>query len=258
VLDATLRRATGPLLERGGARLAAAGVRPLWLTGAGWILGVGACVAAGVGCFAAALGLWLANRALDGLDGPVARAGTPSDLGGYLDILADFSIYGGFVLGVAVALPAARLACVALLAAYATSATAFLALSSLLERRRAQAVSDERSLRFAGGLAEGSETIVVYVLLCLLPAHAALIAGVFAAAVALTALQRAVLGARLLGARQPGRSPGARPAEATRPARAGGALQRDVPAGTEPAQRGTDKEVPPATLRPGEGAGGWS
>src|SRR5216683_2853163 len=94
-----------------------------------------------------ALGLWLANRLLDGLDGPTARAGTASDVGGFLDIVADFSIYAGIILGLAVAVPGARLACVALLTAYYISGTAFLALSSLAEGRR-QRLGDNRSLRF--------------------------------------------------------------------------------------------------------------
>jgi hypothetical protein len=86
---------------------------------------------------------------------------------------------------------------VALLTAYYLSGTAFLALSSLAERRQAR-LGDERSLRFVGGLAEGTETIAVYVLMFLLPAHAVVIAWTFSAAVAITVVQRIVIGVRLL------------------------------------------------------------
>jgi phosphatidylglycerophosphate synthase len=151
-----------------------------------------------------ALALWLSNRLLDGLDGAVARLGSPTERGGFLDIVADFSVYGGFVVGVAIGVPAARLACVVLLAAYYVSGTALLALSSLTERR-ALPGGDERSLRFAGGLAEGTETVLVYVLFCLLPRQAAGIAWGFAAAVGITAVQRVVAGLRLL--REPARPP---------------------------------------------------
>jgi phosphatidylglycerophosphate synthase len=144
-----------------------------------------------------ALVLWLANRLLDGLDGPVARATGATDRGGFLDIVADFSVYAGVVVGLAVALPGARLACVVLLATYYASGTAFLALSSLVERRR-QVLGDDRSLRFVGGLAEGTETVAVYVLLFLLPRYAELIIWTFAAAVGITAVQRTVAGVRLL------------------------------------------------------------
>jgi phosphatidylglycerophosphate synthase len=198
VIDAALRRRTGPRLERAGATLARTGIRAGWLTGAGWAAGVGACAAAATRAWPVALVLWLANRAFDGLDGPVARAGTgPTETGALLDIVADFSVYGGFVVAVGIAEPPARLACLALLLAYYTSGSAFLALSSLRERRGA-APADERSLRFVGGLAEGAETIAVYVLFCLLPGHAALIAWAFTAAVGLTAVQRVRAGARYL------------------------------------------------------------
>jgi len=188
-----------PALEVAGRRLATAGVPPVALTAVGWAAGAGACAATALRAWPAALGLWLVNRLLDGLDGPVARAGGPTDAGGFLDIVADFSVYAGVILGLAVAIPAARLACVALLTAYYVSGTAFLALSSLTERRR-QRLGDDRSLRFVGGLAEGSETIAVYLLLFLLPQDATVIVWAFTAAVAITAVQRVVIGLRLLRA----------------------------------------------------------
>ncbi len=177
------------------------GVRPLVVTGAGWVAGLGACVAVGFGWWPLGLVLWLLNRLLDGLDGPVARRRGPTELGGFLDIVADFSIYAGFVVAVAIAVPDARLAALALLTAYYVSGTALLALSSLIERRGGgdgDGDGDQRSLRFVGGLAEGTETVLVYVLFCVFPAHAALIAWVFAAAVAVTAAQRVFLGVQLL------------------------------------------------------------
>lgn len=197
MLDTRVRAALAPTLDRAGERLAAAGVQPAALTGAGWALGIGACIAAGLGQWPVALGLWLGNRLLDGLDGAVARVLGPTERGGFLDIVADFSVYAGFVLGVAVAVPSARLACLVLLSTYYVSGTAFLALSSLLERRRHR-FGDERSLRFVGGLAEGTETVAVYVLFTLLPGHAALIAWTFAAAVAVTAAQRIMFALRVL------------------------------------------------------------
>jgi phosphatidylglycerophosphate synthase len=197
MLDARMRRLLAPALDSAGVRLSDAGLPPLALTGAGWLVGAGACVAVASHHWWVGLVLWLANRVLDGLDGPVARRRGATDLGGFLDIVADFSIYAGFLVAVAVAVPDARLACVALLTAYYISGTAFLALSSLIERR-GNTGGDGRSLRFIGGLAEGTETVAVYVLFCLLPTHAATIAWAFTAAVAITAAQRVLLGVRTL------------------------------------------------------------
>ena len=192
MLDAPVRRALGPSLDAAAGALARTGVRPVALTGLGWLAGVAACLAAGTGHWWAALALWLLNRTLDGLDGPLARRRGATELGGYLDLVADFSIYAGFVLAVGIERPEARLACLVLLVAYYLSGTAFLALSPLLERRGGQ--RDGRSLLFVGGLAEGTETVLAYVAFCLLPAHAETIAWVFAAMVGITALQRVGLG----------------------------------------------------------------
>ena len=203
MLDSRARALLSPVLDAAGQRLAAAGMPPMALTVAGWAAGAGACAATALRAWPVALGLWLVNRLLDGLDGPTARAGAPTDAGGFLDIVADFSVYAGIILGLAIAVPAARLACVALLTAYYISGTAFLALSSLAERRR-QRLGDDRSLRFVGGLAEGTETVIVYVLIFLLPQHATVIVWAFTAAVAITAVQRIVFGVRLL--REPARA----------------------------------------------------
>lgn len=196
MLDRTVRRVTGPALDAAGRRLARAGVRPGALTASGFVAGAAACAAAASSHWSLALALWLVNRVLDGLDGPVARARGSTSCGGFLDVVADFAVYGGFVAGVAVARPEARLACVVLLATYYVSGTALLAQSCLAERRGGG--GDGRSLAFSGGIAEGTETVVVYALFCLLPGAAETIAWSFAAAVGFTAIQRVVGGARLL------------------------------------------------------------
>ncbi len=204
MLDAPVRRALEPTLDAAAAGLARLGFRATTLTVAGWVVGVAACVAVATSHWHLALVGWLLNRVLDGLDGPLARRTGSSDLGGFLDIVADFSIYGGFVVAAAIAEPDARLALVVLLGTYYLSGTAFLALSSVLERRgeagRADRdqLSDGRSLLFVGGLAEGTETVVVYALICLMPQHLSAIAWLFAAAVAVTAVQRIALGIHLL------------------------------------------------------------
>jgi phosphatidylglycerophosphate synthase len=197
MLDRPVRAGLQPVLGAAARRLAAVGVAPNAVTAAGFGLGIGACVAAAAAFWPLALVLWLGNRLLDGLDGPMARARAETDRGGFFDIVADFTVYGGFVLGVAVALPEARLACAALLAAYYVNGTTLLAFSSLVERRAA-AGGDERSIHFSAGLAEGTETVVAHSLFCLLPGAAAVIAWAFAGIVAITACQRVGVATRRL------------------------------------------------------------
>ena len=81
------------------------------------------------------------------------------------------------------------------LLAYYVNGTAFLAFSSVAERTGRQR-EDGRSLSFLGGLAEGTETIAVHSLWLVVPAHAGLIATLWAAVVGVTAAQRIVAGFR--------------------------------------------------------------
>lgn len=189
MFDSAARTIVGPVTEHVARRLRAAGVRSGVLTGAGLVVGVAACVAAATGSWILALELWLGNRLLDGLDGPVARLEGETDLGGLLDFLADFVVYGGFVVGTAIAVPDARVAATALLAAYLLNNVALLGYASLAEKARHERV-DERTLRLTPGLTEGTETILAYCAICLLPGHAATVAWVFTGLVLVTVLQR--------------------------------------------------------------------
>jgi phosphatidylglycerophosphate synthase len=211
MLDRPLRARLAPGLDHGAVRLQAVGCTPTALTALALLAGLGACVAAATGTWAAALVLWLLNRLLDGLDGPLARRRGATELGGLLDFVADFVIYSGFVVGVAIADRGARVACVVLLATYLVNNVALLSFSSLIERLRLP-IGDERSLRLPPGLAEGTETIVVYVLFCLLPGASAEIAWAFAAVVAVTAVQRVAQAASALStAAQARAAPAAEP-----------------------------------------------
>lgn len=221
MFDAALRRAYAPVTDRVAQVLHRRSVRAGQATAAGFALGSGAAAAAAVGWWWPAFGLWLASRVVDGLDGAIARLDGATPRGGFLDLMADFTVYAAFVAGVAVQVPSARLAAVVLLCTYYVSGAAFLAWSAAAAERQAArsargglALDDDRSLRFVGGLAEGAETVAVYCLICLLPHRAAVILWAFAAVVAVTALQRVVFAAADL--RPPTwehRGGGGRPAE---------------------------------------------
>ena len=197
MFDAAIRARLRPGIEPVAAALDRRGMSPGTVTAVGLVIGIGACTAAALAAWVVALVLWLLNRTLDGLDGAVARRRGATDLGGMLDFLADFVVYGGFVVGVAIAVPDARVACTVLLAAYLLNNVALLSFASLVEKRRLD-FGDERSLRFTAGLTEGAETILAYVAFCLFPAQAAAIAWTFAAMVLITAGQRVALARRVL------------------------------------------------------------
>lgn len=213
MIDAPLRR----LLERpltAFARLIdTPAITPDRLTVTGLVVGVASAGAAAAQWWAAALVLWLLSRVLDGLDGTLARlrrtraaSGTsasslPSEAGGYLDIVCDFIVYGTTVFGVGIgatiAFDAPWWPFVAVLVAYYVNGAAFLAFSSIAERT-GRRLEDGRSLSFLGRIAEGTETIVVHSLWLIVPAFAWQLAIVWALFVAVSAVQRIVVGYRSL------------------------------------------------------------
>lgn len=201
MLDQRARALLRPALARVARPLVRRGVAPGALTLAGFVVGLGAAVAAGMAAWWAALVLWLASRAFDGLDGAVARqAGRATDRGGYLDVVADFTVYGTFVVGCAIGAPHARTALLVLLLAYYVNGTAFLAFSSAVQHRgQSTGLEDERSFVFTRGLAEGTETVVAHALFVLFPSAMAGLAWAFAAVVGVTILQRVGAAVRVLG-----------------------------------------------------------
>ncbi len=207
MLDAALRRRLDGPLDRVAARLDRPWLSPDRLTLAGLGLALASAGLAAGQLWGWALVTWLLSRAMDGLDGPLARrrapAGQGAPAGGFLDITSDFLAYGATVVGVAVGATtdpvglADWLPFAGVLLAYYVNGTAFLAFSSIAERT-GHRIDDGRSLSFLGGIAEGAETIAVHSLWLLLPAHAALIATVWAVVVAVSAAHRVVVGYRTL------------------------------------------------------------
>ncbi|MBW5249355.1 MULTISPECIES: CDP-alcohol phosphatidyltransferase family protein [Streptomyces] len=203
MLDVRARALLSGPLDRAAVLLDRPAVTPDRLTALGLLTGLASAGSAAAGWWPAAAALWLLSRLADGLDGPLARRrGTVdrSGAGGFLDICADFLVYGAFVVGVAVGVGGPALPFLLVLLAYYVNGTVFLAFSSIAERtgRRDDRLSRGRSLNFLGGLAEGGETIAVHTLWCLLPGFAHTIAWVWAAVVAVTAAHRVVTGYRQL------------------------------------------------------------
>jgi phosphatidylglycerophosphate synthase len=123
------------------------------------------------------------------------RRGT--DFGGYLDIVADFVFYTAIPVGFAVRDPQAALPTAFLLAGYVLTGISFLAFSVVAERRGVVDSGDNRSFIFQPGLAEGTETLFVYLVMFLAPAWYAVLAWGYFAVCAYTALLRSVLAYRL-------------------------------------------------------------
>ncbi|MGI2029961.1 CDP-alcohol phosphatidyltransferase family protein [Endozoicomonas acroporae] len=181
-----------PPLRLAALQLKQRGITPDQVTVAGFLMGMLAVPLLAFEFYSLALVLILSNRILDGLDGALARLGNPSDAGGFLDITLDFIVYSAIVMGFALASPAhnAVAACVLIFSFMGTGAS-FLAYAVMAEKHQ---LSDPRfkhkSLYYLGGLAEGTETIALFVLVCLLPGYFPQLALGFAAICILTAALR--------------------------------------------------------------------
>src|SRR5205814_610363 len=110
------------------------------------------------------------NRLADGLDGPVARLTGATDRGAFLDIALDFLVYAAVPLAFAWRAPANALPAAFLLASFVANGSAFLAFSTIAARRGLTSESQgKKSIYYLAGLAEGFETIVFMVAVCLHP-----------------------------------------------------------------------------------------
>ena len=172
MLDARLRRLIDPPLDRLSAPLVARGISANAVTVAGFALGLGAAAAIAGRAYLLGLALLLLNRLCDGLDGAVARRRGLTDLGGFLDIVLDFLIYAAVPFAFALADPAANaLAAAFLIFSFMGTGSSFLAYAIMAAKRGVSTeLRGRKSLYYLGGLTEGTETILAFVLACLWPA----------------------------------------------------------------------------------------
>jgi phosphatidylglycerophosphate synthase len=197
MFDSALRPLIDPALNAMGRSLALRGISANALTLTGLLVGVGAGAALAGGAWSLGLGLILLNRLFDGLDGAVARVRGKTDFGGYLDILADYVFYAAVPVGFAVADPANALAAAILLASFLFSGSSFLGYAVIAERRRLVSTAQgEKSFYYMAGIAEGTETIAVFIAAALRPDWFAPLALGYALLCVITGFARLALGWR--------------------------------------------------------------
>ena len=166
----------------------------------GFFIGMSAIGCLALGWYIGALVLILINRIFDGVDGEVARLMEPTDDGAYLDIVLDFIFYAGVVLGFALGNPVANgWPAALLLFGFMGTASSFLAFAIMAERRGISSLHyPHKGFYYLGGLAEGTETILFFVLCCLLPDYFPALAIVFFCFCLVTTVTRIVFASRVL------------------------------------------------------------
>lgn len=199
MLDRYLLPVIKPGLRLLARPLRARGVTADQVTVAGFAIGLLAVPLIMLNAYWLALICIVLNRVADGIDGELARLDQPSDAGGYLDITLDFIFYQAVVFAFALADPANTVWALLLMLSFVGTGVSFLAFAALAEKHQIRSPAyPNKSMHYLGGLAEGTETILVFVAFCIWPQHFPAIAAAFAALCVLTTVMRLVYGHRAL------------------------------------------------------------
>ena len=170
MFDSSLRNFKDSLGEPLARRMTSISPNTVSLIGLG--IGLSSAIFAARGLYLWGLAFWLLNRALDGLDGLLARLhNKQNDFGGYLDIFFDFIAYAALPIGLVLSVPskANYLSLALMLAVFYLNTASWMYLAAILEKRAAREAETTTTIVIPVGLIGGFETIVAYCLFLLFP-----------------------------------------------------------------------------------------
>lgn len=192
MFDRLALKLSKPLVDAAAMRAHRAGYTADQVTLAAFGLGMISALLIALGHSTLAILPLLAGRILDGLDGALARLSQTTDRGAFLDISLDFLFYAAVPLAFATVDPVAA---AVLLAAFIGTGTSFLAYAIIAEKRGDKSTDyPSKAFYYLGGLAEGTETITCFLLMCLWPQHFAVFAYIYATICCVTTATRLLAG----------------------------------------------------------------
>ena len=199
MLDKAVLDKTKNLLHNLASGLLKRNITANQVTVVGFIIGISAVPLIILDQYLFALLCIISNRLLDGLDGTLARLSTPTDRGGFLDIVLDFIFYSAIPLAFALTNPQANaLAAAILIYAFIGTGCSFLAFATIAAKRKMDSTRfPDKSFYYLGGLTEATETIIVFGIMCLFPSYFSLLAYCFAALCGITTILRVKAGLEL-------------------------------------------------------------
>ena len=199
MLDRRILDLAHGLLESVAGKLVTQGIKADHVSWLGFLLGLAAVPLIALHHEFWAIACILLNRLADGIDGSIARLTRPTDRGAFLDIALDFLFYSSIPLAFALANPQQNgLAAAVLIYAFVGTGSAFLAFAIIAAKRKLPNTDyPEKGFYYLGGLTEATETILAFILMCLLPDHFPLLAYGFAALCALTTITRIAAGMKI-------------------------------------------------------------
>ena len=139
------------------------------------------------------------NRICDGLDGAVARLLGPTDIGAFYDITLDFIFYSLFPIAfIFVDIKNAYAICFLLLS-FVSTQTTFLASAWFIEKNKILvSTKQKKSFFYIGGITEGFETIICFILMLFFYESVELIAYIFGILCWTTSISRVIFIKKLL------------------------------------------------------------
>ena len=139
------------------------------------------------------------NRLCDGLDGALARLVGQTDIGAFYDIVSDFLFYSLFPISfIFLDIENAYSICFLLLSFVATQTT-FLASAWLVEKNKLLiSENQKKSFFYIGGITEGFETILCFILMLLFYDYINYIAYIFGTLCWITFITRVIFIRKLL------------------------------------------------------------
>ena len=166
MIDAKLNTIFKPILVVFAKQLIKLNINPNVITFVGFFFGICCFYSIANAMFIYAFIFLCLNRLCDGLDGALARLIGETDLGAFYDIVLDFLFYSLFPISfIILDLNNSYSICFLLLSFVATQ-TSFLASAWIIEKNKLS-ISDgqKKSFFYAGGITEGFETIVCFIMM---------------------------------------------------------------------------------------------
>lgn len=169
-------------------------ITPLHITISAFSAGLAACYSASQHHVNLALSFWLFNRALDCLDGALARyRNAASDRGGFLDLLGDFIIYSLLPISLAIAHPDAWDAVAMLEASFHVNNFVLFYVAAIAEKKAAangEKSKELTSLMMKPALIEGMESGMLFTAMLMFPEYLRILSWLMALLVCLGICQR--------------------------------------------------------------------
>ena len=199
MIDAQLNKILKPILGAFVKKLSRLNINPNAISFVGFVFGFCCFYSIANAMFIYAFIFLCLNRLCDGLDGAMARLVGETDLGAFYDIVLDFLFYSLFPLSFIILDLDNAYSISFLLFSFVATQTSFLASAWIIEKNKLS-ISDgqKKSFFYAGGIAEGFETIVCFVMMLFLNEFVNYIAYIFGILCWITFITRVLFIRKLL------------------------------------------------------------